>query len=55
MTELFGIPGFILFPLLLIFFLSFLKTDDGKPYFAPILPLRPKELKQLFFRSRIKR
>ncbi len=54
-VELFGVWGFVIFPVLLFTFLALMKTDDGKPYFSPIIPFRPKELKPLFFRSRIKR
>lgn len=54
-VALFGIWGFLVLQLLLLIGLASMKTDDGKPYFSPIIPFHPKKLKRLFFRSRIKR
>ena len=54
-TALGGVWGFLLTPLLLFVLLALTKTDDGRPYLAPILPFRPREFSPLWKRSRIKR
>ena len=54
-TALLGRAGFFLVPPVILFLLALMRTDDGKPYLAPLLPFRPGELSPLFKRSRIKR
>ena len=50
-----GLGGFLFSASLLFLGTARMKTDDGKPYLAPLFPFRPKELSPLFKRSRIKR
>ena len=38
-----------------VLMLATMKTVDGKPYFAPLIPLQPRRLLEMVVRSRIKR
>lgn len=54
-TWLFGGWGLLAAVAVVILIMALMKTIDGKPYFAPLIPFQPGKLRQILMRSRMKR
>ncbi|MBR4865443.1 MAG: spore germination protein [Clostridia bacterium] len=54
-TWIFGGWGLVGGTVGMVLMLALMKTVDGKPYFAPLIPLQPRRLFEMVVRSRIKR
>ncbi|REE78567.1 spore germination protein KA [Paenibacillus taihuensis] len=52
-AVLFGLPGVILLTSVMIIHVVMLKSINV-PYFSPLIPFKPKELRDVFFRSNLK-